>query len=161
MEINDLKIIPPEGMECYIDGNEIKFKPVENIKYEQIAESLFKDLKSWYVGNYGSITPWFATTKADTYYSNLGTSIKQMKKLLAINQLMNVAKYLNDNWKPDWSDRFKYKYYIFVDHNGNISVSFYTNCNASPVYFKTRELAEKAIKILGEETIKLALSTDW
>nr|DAY73308.1 MAG TPA: hypothetical protein [Caudoviricetes sp.] len=29
------------------------------------------------------------------------------------------------------------------------------------VHFKTLYLAQQAIEILGEETIKLALSTDW
>ena len=72
---------------------------------------------------------------------------------------MNVAKYLNDGWRPNWNDLKEYKFYIkqlddilFVD---------FAISNGYLVYFKTRELAKQAIEILGEETIKLALCTDY
>lgn len=75
---------------------------------------------------------------------------------------MNVAKYLNGNWKPNWNNEDEKKYIIFIDEQCNRIV---INCkyivNMSIVYFQTEELAKKAIDILGEGTIKLALSTDW
>jgi hypothetical protein len=97
-------------------------------------------------------------------YTNVSltvTSTKQAHKLEAINMLMNTAKYLNGDWKNDGGfeikDDWRYTYNIgreglFIDNNLNIK---------SFVYFKTKELAQQALEILGEETIKLALSTDW
>lgn len=73
---------------------------------------------------------------------------------------MNVTKYLNDGWQPDWNDKQESKYYLQKD-NDTIIVSYVKyNCSDS-VYFKSIKLAEQAIEILGKETIKLALSTDW
>ena len=93
---------------------------------------------------------------------NNATSRKQLEKLLAINMLMNVAKYRNDGWQPDWSKEEEGKYYIQIE---NVSKNLGIDCtglfNSAIVYFKSEELAEQAIEILGEETIKLALSTDY
>lgn len=38
---------------------------------------------------------------------------------------------------------------------GNLEIENTGKYNVSPVYFKTKELALKAIEIVGEETIKL------
>ena len=90
------------------------------------------------------------------------TSKNQANKLLAINKLLNVAKYLNDGWQPDWQNANEFKYCITIDYNSDIlSIHRVRLSSDAVVYFKTIELAWKAINILGEETIKLALSTDW
>jgi len=79
-------------------------------------------------------------------------------KLLAIITMLAVADYLNDGWIADWNsstDKFE------IEYNGSISNVLIANriySNTSPVVFKTEELARKAIEMLGEETIKLALS---
>lgn len=75
---------------------------------------------------------------------------------------MNIAKYLNGDWKPDWENNNEKKYAMTLDKNNK---AIWIECNycvnKGMAYFKTEELAQKAIEILGEETIKLALSTDW
>lgn len=73
---------------------------------------------------------------------------------------MNVAKYLNKDWQPNWFDNKESKYYIFI-YNGKIDISNTVLSNCLEVYFKSKELAQQVIDILGEETIKLALCTDW
>lgn len=85
---------------------------------------------------------------------------KQVYKLIAINKLMNVAQYLNGDWKPNWCENEeKYVFNMYQGHSLHITyANFYSY---GSVYFKTKELAEKAMKILGEDTIRLALSTDW
>lgn len=75
---------------------------------------------------------------------------------------MNVAKYLNGDWKPNWKDLDEHKYYIRyyeAPHSLQIGEAFVIYSDI--VYFKSSKLARQAIEILGEETIKLALSTDW
>lgn len=85
------------------------------------------------------------------------TSFQQKLKLEAINKLMNVSKYLNKDWKKNTTG-----YNIYLDFGDNkIQIGTHSTIIASVVYFKTRDLAQEAISILGEDTIKLALSTDW
>lgn len=42
-----------------------------------------------------------------------------------------------------------------------LEISEVYDTNISMVYFKSRELAQKAIEMLGEDTIKQALSVDY
>lgn len=76
---------------------------------------------------------------------------------------MNVAKYLNGDWQPNWNNDKEYKYYIYLKSCYNYDVSIDCACSYtySIVHFKSEELAQQAIDILGKETIKLALCTDW
>ena len=154
--INEIKINVPEGMEAYLEGNIIKFKPIEKkFTYENIAKELFDNKDVWRIENF-DITK-YNKTGCWNYLTNC-ISEKQAKKLLAINQLMNVAKYLNDGWQPDWNKQ-ESKYYLQKDNNTIIISCVRYNCSDS-AYFKSIELAEQAIEILGKETIKLALCTD-
>lgn len=66
---------------------------------------------------------------------------------------MNVAKYLNSDWQPDWNNNSESKYIIELCINSIIIQDFKT-LNYSVTYFKTRELAEQAVNIIGEENIR-------
>lgn len=87
-------------------------------------------------------------------------SDNQIRCILAKNKLANVAKYLNGKWKPGktTAGHFDaYVLYVTPDKNyiGYVTIS---NCSQnSNVLFKSSKLAQQAIEILGEETIKLAL----
>lgn len=75
---------------------------------------------------------------------------------------MNVAKYLNGDWKPNWDEVDERKYFIYTCLiDSYIGVKSATIHMYDIVYFKSEELARQAIEILGEQTIKTALSTDW
>lgn len=159
MNIEDLKIIPPEGMEWYQEGNEIKFRPKKRIDKQEVYRTLFSNEDAWRPTDYGVVQK-FAKTPNWNYTTNC-TSEKQAQKLLAINQLMNIAKYLNENWIPDWEEgNSEFKYYIQIYHK-KLSISYTTHYNGSIVYFKSEKLAQKAIEILGEDLIYSTLSTDW
>lgn len=159
MKANNLTIIPPEGMEAYQEGNEIKFRPIKReLTYGDIAKELFKDKKTYYTDAFCNIKS-INAADVSCYDANNCTSKKQLQKLLAINQLMNVAKYLNGDWQPDWNNRSEIKHYISL--YGGINIYRTTDFHCLDIYFKSKELAQQAIDILGEETIKLALSTDW
>lgn len=93
-------------------------------------------------------------------YDVLCPSDKHRQKLEAINKLMNTAKYLNGEWKSNWEDLNEYKHSIIII-NENITLDYNINRTNNIIYFKTKELALQALEILGEKTIKLALSTDW
>lgn len=160
-----LKIDMPEGMEAYIDGDTIKFRPIsfsKNTTYEEVAVALFKNKNSFYVGNYAHIDPWFAKNDKECEYGNICTTKNQAEKLLALNKLMNVSKYLNGEWKLNWDNKDELKYYIVYNRKSDKLLILATIVeNNTVVYFKSRELAEEAITILGCDIIKLALNTDW
>lgn len=160
MNSKNLTIIPPEGMEAYQEGDKIKFRPIKEKKpsYKDIARKLLYGQTVWYINNWGKITSLIA---GDCYYHpNNCTSRKQAEKLLAIIKLMNVAKHLNGDWQPNWNSEIEDKCYIYVTANRIDIASASIRCS-DIVYFKSIKLAKQAIEILGEETIKLALSTDW
>lgn len=155
--INDIKINVPEGMEAYLEDNIIKFKPSKKLTYKDIAIELFDGKDVWRIVDY-SINKYKNTPNWD-FYTNC-TSEKQAQKIIAIKKLMNVAKYLNAGWQPDWNDNKQKKYYIFIDMD-KIKINTMLSIYCSDIYFKSEELAQQAIEILGEETVKLALCTDW
>ena len=163
MKADNLTIIPPEGMEAYQEGNEIKFRPIKEVlTYEDISKKLFFEKTTYYITTDGEILD---TLLINSNLCELATncvSEKQAQKLLAINKLMNVAKYLNGDWQPDWSNSTENKFYIYINRETDtVYIASTYNFGCSGIYFKLRKLAEQAIKILGEKTIKLALSTDW
>ena len=158
--INEIKINVPEGMEYYIENDTIKFRP-KIITYQSVAKELFKN-GAYYAGVRNGVNSGYDKSPNLEDKGLYSVSRKQLDKLVAINQLMNVAKYLNNGWRPDWNNNQENKYaLVLANNNREIINSDYQTVNRCFVYFKTSKLAEQAIEILGEETIKLALSTDW
>lgn len=139
------------------DNKIILEKPKEALTYEKVALKLFQGTFH-FISSSGGVCE---TVTSPTDSTNV-TSERQGEKLLAINKLINVAKYLNGAWQPDWSYMEEVKYAINFSHVKNeLVISQYNFLQSSHVYFRTKELAKKAIEILGEETIKLALCTDY
>lgn len=160
--INEIKIDVPEGTEAYLENNTIKFRPIKKeLTYNDIAKELFKNKKTYYTDAFCNIKSTDAS-EVNCCDANNCTSEKQLKKLLAINQLMNVVKYLNKNWQPNWNNYEESKYYIrWNPANNELEVNKALIVYSDIVYFKSEKLAKQAIDVLGEETIKLALCTDW
>ena len=156
--MKEMKIIPPEGYEIDKDKStfeKIVFKKVEErLTYEKIADKLFKNKDHYYIEEDGTIVE----TSIGCQCPNNAPTSRQLEKLLALNKLMNVAYYLNDGWEPDWNNSAERKYFIYYISTHKIfKIDSNISINYGIVYFKSRELAEQAIKILGEETVKLAL----
>lgn len=85
---------------------------------------------------------------------------------MSLNMLMNVAKYLNEGWHPDLrhSDYIQRNRYFICEDINSDKLRVYCEDDVQQrgvVYFKTMEKAEMAIKILGEEVVKLALSLKY
>lgn len=135
----------------------VLIKKKQYLTYEDVCKELFtKEL--YYINDRG--IP-FRSISNDYCYteSNNATTKEQLERLLAINNLMNVAVYLNDGWKPDFSNNDEIKWAICYNNNDiNVTTSWVTQ--TTEVFFKTKELAQQAVEILGEETIKLALGVD-
>lgn len=87
------------------------------------------------------------------------TSIAQAKRLAAFNKLQNIAKYLNDGWKPKFYEN--QKNWNIIKDNGIFKAMFTTLINKACVYFKSEDLTKEAIRIMGEESLNDLFSTDW
>ena len=161
--MKQITITVPDNCELKQDGNTYTIVEKEKkLTYEDVARELFPKGYTHYFIDTGGFIIESDNVESFIEKSNNTTSKKQAGKLLAINKLMNVAKYLNGDWQPDWNDEEEGKYYISLDHIIN---SLFIDCMGlfqnNDVYFKSEEVANQAIDILGEETIKLALCTDY
>lgn len=99
METKELKINIPEGYEIDKENSTfecIKFKPSKKyFTYKDICAKLFKkESPGYYVDPNGSIQ----VTRAEAFITDPinAPNKKQIERLLALNQLMNIAYYYND-----------------------------------------------------------------
>lgn len=97
METKEVKIQIPKGYEIDKENSTfrcIKFKPIKkNITYRDICEYLFKDKDSFYITNSGGVNNYLSVGSAMN--KNNATNRKQLERLLALNQLLNIAEYYN------------------------------------------------------------------
>lgn len=91
-------------------------------------------------------------------YKNEGVMIDVggARAITALKKLYVVAKYLNDGWKPKYSQMVT-KFYI--DGNDKLMASEYKlHKKTSNIYFKDKDTSRKVVQILGEDVIVLALN---
>lgn len=154
----EIKIKVPKGYEIDKENSTfecIKFKPIKKAEtYDDVARELFLNKQAYFIDTRGRVST--VIPKNDYSDSNNCVTKKQGEKLLAINKLMNVAKYLNKDWKPDWKNQAQNKFYILIRY-GDIKIDYVAISNEGATIFPDEETAKKAIEILGEDTIKLAL----
>ena len=97
METKELKIEAPKGYEIDKENSTfecIKFKSIRNdITYEDICKELFKD-SYHFINERGGINLYIGGNKFD---ENNAPTISQLKRILALNQLLNIAEYYNRN----------------------------------------------------------------
>lgn len=128
----EIKIQAPEGME--IDK--------ENSTFECIK---FKPKKITY----------FDVTRHLSYTNAVYVAKKEHKsKCVTFRKLLEVAEYLNGDWKPDWNDLNQLKYFIIYNHrNKTLDIFGRHYLDSGRIYFPSEENAKKAIEIIGEEEL--------
>ena len=124
MENNQLTIDIPEGMEIDLENSDlakgiVKFKK-KDITYDDILQAYATDFGGIRVPNHC------------------------IDKILAISQLMNIAKYYNKDWKPDWNNSDKSKYYIRYN-TGTYAVDCNYTYNYGNIFFKNKKDAQAVI----------------
>ena len=158
-----LQIKAPEGYEIDLEKSDlqngiVEFKQVKKkLTYVDIAEGLFKHENVW-TTNISGKTCKLNKDKGIIYLDpNNAVFKEQLECLMAYNKLRNVAEYLNRGHDMKWNLRIIHYYHALAQDSNNV-VIFKSICNqSSSVYFATKELAQQAIEILGEEEIKKAL----
>jgi hypothetical protein len=75
--------------------------------------------------------------------------------LAAVGKLKRIADVLNGDHVFDWRNFSTHKYYIYL-RNGKLNIDYNDEFNILGLpYFKSRELAEKAISLLTPEEIEI------
>ena len=99
METKEIKINIPEGYEIDKENSTfecIKFKPkkdISNLTYEKVCRRLFPDDEGCYIDIDGKIINDCIAGLLEE--PNNAPNEKQLERLLALNQLMNIAYYYN------------------------------------------------------------------
>lgn len=82
---------------------------------------------------------------------NLCLTEEQAASVMNYNKLINISKWLNKEWAPDWKDINEKKYFVYYNTETNeYDVDFTTTKKYSVAYFKTEEIAKEAISMLHE-----------
>lgn len=157
MESKEFKVVIPEGYEIDVENSTfkcIKFRPIKKTTYKDVAKALFCDKLTYYINDKGNINNYVSYGSYDNF--NNASSKKQLEKVLAYNKLINVAKYLNGDWKPDFTNYCERKWCISFSRD-DINYIPLSTSHSGEVFFKTEDLAKQAVEILGIETVELAL----
>lgn len=70
------------------------------------------------------------------------TSVAQAKRIVAFNKLQNIAKYLNEGWKPDFTDGTQ-NWFIAEEHFGEYKAKFTYSGNYGVVFSRVNALLMK------------------
>lgn len=97
MKTKELKVQVPEGYEIDKENStfeRIRFKPIKkDITYEDVCNTLFKNDTGYFIDQYGKVN--FYNIGTNRFDANNAPNGRQLKKLLALNQLLNIAEYYN------------------------------------------------------------------
>lgn len=161
MKENELTIEIPDGKIVDWDESKKQNKIVlkdKQLTYSDICRKLFVGYGWFFTDAEGGI---HHTLGGDAYScANNSTTKHQLECILAKNKLANVAKYLNGEWEPYKTDLGHFDAWVLftTPDKDFLGYTKITDCAYhSNVLFRSPELAQQAIKILGEETVKLAL----
>ena len=138
IENNQLTIDIPKGMEIDMEHSNlakgiIKFKNKQDITYSDVYNEL----------NDTDIT-------INTYFGN-------EIKLRALVHLMNIAKYYNNDWQPNWSNSKENKYCIKFDyHKDRFYVDYNNSIGAGDIFLKN---SEDARAVINNPNFKSILNT--
>lgn len=126
MENNQLTIDIPEGMEIDLENSNlakgiVRFKK-KDITYDDILQAYATDFGGLRVPNHC------------------------IDKIIAISQLMNIAKYYNKDWNPNWRSLEESKYYIYYStRNNTYGVANTSSTKYGNIYFRSYKDAQAVI----------------
>ena len=122
---NKLVLNIPKGMEVDVEKSDLKagiiaFKK-KLFSYEDVIATLIDRGLSPVVAN---------------------VTNSNVKKIVALDKLMTIAKYYNGDWKPDWnSNECKYN----IMRTSEYRITACGNYNEGAIYFKNKEDAQAVI----------------
>ena len=128
MEIknNQLTIDIPEGMEIDLENSDLT-KGIVKFKHSIIT---YEDVED--------------TLKLGISCKSIMVNKNNVSKLVTLSKLMNIAKYYNGDWKPNWNNSDTPKYYIRYN-TGTYAVDCNYTYNYGNIFFKNRKDAQAVI----------------
>lgn len=127
MEMKDNKIVLdiPKGMEVDVEKSDLKAGVIKFRKKEICYADVLSAL-------------------ADKGVCPADMKVPEMiaEKIIALARLMTIAKYYNEDWKPDWNSQ-EYKHNIMRTSEYGITSS--SDYNEGAIYFKNKEDAQAVI----------------
>lgn len=137
--MEEIRFQVPEGYELDKENSSllcIKLKKIE--KKLPMAWEELKIIHGYYVDIDSTVSnkrTW------ETFHNskNLFPSKEEAEAMLAMSQLCQLRDVWNEGWKPNWCDD-SYKYCFDVMKN-EINICEYNHVS-TPIYFKTKELAQ-------------------
>lgn len=140
METKEIKINTPEGYEIDKENSTfecIKFKPIKCITYKDVCDNIFTENYGYYISPSGNICD--NSLKEFAYDADNAPNKKQIEKLLALNQLMNIAYYYNHHKYVEKGYIIAYNregccYEVMDDNN-----SYYKLTAIDPIFEKIKD----------------------
>ena len=131
----------------------------KQLTYSDVCKKLFENKEFFFINNTGVIQ---SSSPTHNEYlinaANNSISYHQLECIIAKNQLANIAVYFNDGWKPTVGDSYTTLEYFYKSKDVlAVPNVWYGESSYEQIIFHNEEDAWKAIEILGEETVKLAL----
>ena len=130
MEIknNQLTIDIPEGMEIDLENSDLA-KGIVRFKQSIIT---YKDVED--------------TLKLGINCKSIMVNKNNVSKLVTLSKLMNIAKYYNGDWKPNWNNSDDRKQLIVYNSNNNTYIVDHNyNYIYNSIYFKNKKDAQAVI----------------
>ena len=130
MEIknNQLTIDIPEGMEIDLENSDLA-KGIVRFKQSIIT---YKDVED--------------TLKLGINCKSIMVNKNNVSKLVTLSKLMNIAKYYNGDWKPNWRGLMEPKSYIYYSTRSNIyGVANTSSTKYGNIYFRSYKDAQAVI----------------
>lgn len=144
-----------EGGEKHTNGAE----EVKPITYDDILKEFYLDKSAYWTCDEDDIIE--GKQGLVNYKDAVNcTTPSQAKRCNAFNKLQNIAKYLNNGWKPNFKDGTQ-NWFISKKRNEEYRAMFTYSDNTGIVFFKSECLANEAIRLMGEESLNDLFSTDW
>ena len=155
-----MKLILDDGREIILseEAQEILKKEISQSK-EVKNFSKEEDMEHWYINSYSEIWEGRAVVPKDINSLNKFTN-KEFAEKIAFKQLMErkLLKFKEeyDNVELDWDDEYSEKVTLrWNTFNNELDiVSFYVAKIQGVIYFSTKEIAEKCIKMYKDDLIK-------
>lgn len=146
MKTKELKISVPKGYEIDKENSTsecIRFKLIKkDITYEDVCNKLFERNSGYSINQYGKIDNFcLASHRFD---ANNAPEGQQLKRLLALNQLLNIAEYYNKN-TPKLDVRYRIYYDKSIYCYKTAHYTYYSNKFSVEALFNREEEAQAVI----------------
>ena len=115
---------------------------------QDIMKSLYFKKETYFVDMFGKIKCNQTTLYNDR---NNCSSREHIERWLLMNDLLNVACFLNKDWHPNWDDDKEEKYIITIENKRAIPQKI--EFPASFIYFPSAKTAQQAIDIMGKDQL--------